>query len=82
MSGGIGSSLSGGNFWDGVVIGGIVAGLNHELHKPKSTSTFKVVDSNGDYVGKIKVETYDLYTAPPLPHDCIVWHIKINPHKL
>ncbi|MCT3833551.1 hypothetical protein HZP56_08365 [Elizabethkingia anophelis] len=32
ISGGIGSALTGGNFWQGVVIGGIVAGLNHALH--------------------------------------------------
>jgi len=32
LSGGIGSELTGGNFWQGVVIGGIVAGLNHAAH--------------------------------------------------
>ncbi|EQB90593.1 RHS repeat-associated core domain-containing protein [Elizabethkingia anophelis] len=32
IAGGIGSALTGGNFWQGVVIGGIVAGLNHALH--------------------------------------------------
>lgn len=31
--GGVGSSLTGGNFWQGAVIGGVVAGLNHTLHK-------------------------------------------------
>ncbi|SPE76479.1 hypothetical protein FLACOL_00460 [Flavobacterium columnare] len=29
----IGIELSGGNFWQGVVIGGMVAGLNHAMHK-------------------------------------------------
>ena len=42
ISGGIGSALTGGNFWQGVVIGGIVAGLNHALHledtKPSDTN--------------------------------------------
>lgn len=33
LSGGIGAELSGGNFWEGAVIGGIVAGLNHAMHK-------------------------------------------------
>ncbi len=33
VSGGIGAELSGGNFWQGAVIGGIVAGLNHAMHK-------------------------------------------------
>ncbi|OWP82665.1 hypothetical protein BWK59_14655 [Flavobacterium davisii] len=33
ISGGVGAELSGGNFWQGVVIGGMVAGLNHVLHQ-------------------------------------------------
>ena len=33
LSGGIGAEFSGGNFWQGAVTGGIVAGLNHEMHK-------------------------------------------------
>lgn len=32
ISGGVGAELAGGNFWQGAVIGGIVAGLNHSLH--------------------------------------------------
>nr|WP_258129751.1 RHS repeat-associated core domain-containing protein [Flavobacterium columnare] len=32
ISGGVGAELSGGNFWQGVVIGGMVAGLNHTMH--------------------------------------------------
>lgn len=32
LSGGLGAELSGGNFWQGAVTGGIVAGLNHALH--------------------------------------------------
>ncbi|OWP82982.1 hypothetical protein BWK59_12960 [Flavobacterium davisii] len=32
ISGGVGAELSGGNFWQGVVIGGIVVGLNHAMH--------------------------------------------------
>ncbi len=31
-AGGIGSELTGGNFWQGALIGGVVAGLNHTLH--------------------------------------------------
>ncbi len=31
--GGVASELTGGNFWKGAVIGGIVAGLNHYLHQ-------------------------------------------------
>ena len=40
LSGGVGAELAGGNFWQGAVTGGIVAGLNHVLHmmsKPKTT---------------------------------------------
>lgn len=33
LSGGVGSALSGGNFWDGVKIGGIVALFNHTMHR-------------------------------------------------
>lgn len=30
--GGVASELTGGNFWEGVFIGGVVSGLNHTLH--------------------------------------------------
>ncbi|WP_428223542.1 hypothetical protein [Flavobacterium sp.] len=33
ISGGIGAALTDGNFWEGVVIGGMVSGLNHAMHK-------------------------------------------------
>ena len=36
LSGGIGAELNGGNFWQGAVTGGIVAGLNHVMHKMKN----------------------------------------------
>ena len=36
LSGGIGAELSGGNFWEGAVIGGIVAGLNHAMHSEQA----------------------------------------------
>ena len=32
LSGGIGAELTGGNFWQGAITGGIVAGLNHAMH--------------------------------------------------
>ncbi len=31
--GGVGSELTGGNFWQGALIGGVVAGFNHVMHK-------------------------------------------------
>jgi len=36
--GGAGSVMTGGNFWEGAVIGGIVAGLNHAMHKMEAKS--------------------------------------------
>lgn len=33
LSGGVGAELTGGNFWQGAVTGGIVSGLNHAMHK-------------------------------------------------
>ncbi|QIY92709.1 type IV secretion protein Rhs [Chryseobacterium gallinarum] len=39
--GGVGSELTGGNFWQGAIIGGFVAGLNHAMHKMSTTKTLK-----------------------------------------
>jgi len=53
LSGGIGAELSGGNFWQGAVTGGIVAGLNHSLHKMDPPTGFKGkvwIDETGTYV--------------------------------
>lgn len=51
ISGGIGAELSGGNFWEGAVTGGIVAGLNHAMHKmgedPPRKGGVKIKDSLG-----------------------------------
>lgn len=44
-SGGVGSRLSGGNFWEGVVIGGMVAGLNHAMHEIDNES-MSISDNN------------------------------------
>ena len=52
LSGGIGAELTGGNFWQGAVIGGIVAGLNHAMHEidlPKGYKGKKWIDSTGEY---------------------------------
>ncbi|MFP3596015.1 hypothetical protein [Chryseobacterium sp. SIMBA_029] len=43
LSGGVGSKLTGGNFWEGAGIGGIVAGLNHELHTLRSSLVMRDV---------------------------------------
>lgn len=41
LSGGIGAELSGGNFWEGAVIGGMIAGLNHAMHRMEQKSIAK-----------------------------------------
>ncbi len=39
FSGGVGAELSGGNFWQGAIAGGIVSGLNHVMHKMQEKAT-------------------------------------------
>ncbi|WP_330745053.1 RHS repeat-associated core domain-containing protein [Chryseobacterium sp. CP-77] len=46
LSGGVGSALSGGNFWEGVKIGAIVAIFNHLAHR--GDNLFKASKSDGD----------------------------------
>jgi hypothetical protein len=58
ISGGLGARLGGGNFWQGAVTGLVVSGFNHVIHD--EGSTFKVIDDEGDYIGKIKVREYRL----------------------
>lgn len=41
--GGISSKMAGGNFWQGVAIGAIVAGLNHALHAASQKAELKCV---------------------------------------
>lgn len=51
LSGGVGAELSGGNFWQGAVTGGIVAGLNDVMHKGIMQKQKKQPwDLNGDGV--------------------------------
>ena len=56
VAGGVGAELTGGNFWQGVVIGGVVAGLNHGIHEIESpiqeNQQKKTWDRNGD--GKVQ----------------------------
>lgn len=55
LSGGIGAELTGGNFWQGAIVGGVVAGLNHVLHKIQTKSTASVyIETDG--VGHVYVE--------------------------
>ncbi|MCU7561063.1 hypothetical protein N4T42_12265 [Riemerella anatipestifer] len=44
LAGGIGAELSGGNFWQGAITGGIVAGLNHAMHMGDNDDEFRKND--------------------------------------
>ena len=46
LSGGIGAELTGGNFWQGALIGGVVAGLNHAMHSIKFESPKDIIILN------------------------------------
>lgn len=54
VSGGIGAELSGGNFWQGAVIGGIVAGLNHTMHniQPNKRDDIIILNASDGAGGK------------------------------
>jgi len=47
--GGITSELSGGNFWQGVAIGAIVAGMNHSLHSINTKSEMVNIIERADH---------------------------------
>jgi len=46
--GGVASELTGGNFWQGALIGGVVAGLNHVMHLGNMELSAVSDDGNGD----------------------------------
>ena len=48
FSGGVGHALAGGNFWEGVKIGGIVALFNHLTHRIDGTFKSSSNNSNAD----------------------------------
>ena len=51
VAGGIGAKLVGGNFWQGAVTGGIVAGLNHAMHRIINRSISKSIIKNANIEG-------------------------------
>lgn len=59
--GGVGSELTGGNFWQGALIGGVVAGLNHAMHKmgedPPGSIKRKKIEKSIDVTDKILKST-------------------------
>ena len=50
LAGGVGATLTGGNFWRGAITGAIVSGLNHTLHGGKKISksnyTYRKIDKS------------------------------------
>lgn len=71
--GGVGAELAGGNFWQGALVGGMVAGLNHGLHQIKSKfdKLWKAYPKKQDgydtetLYKTIGGELYDQYLANP-----------------
>jgi len=47
VAGGIGAELSGGDFWKGAAIGGMVAGLNHTIHNLQKDNYPKIKYKDG-----------------------------------
>ncbi len=65
LAGGVGAELSGGNFFKGFLQGGIVAGLNHAMHKISTNASLKkeLVDAGYDpkaVANYTKEEVYNL----------------------
>ena len=90
LSGGIGAELSGGNFWEGAVIGGIVAGLNHVAHRvdndhewmlTKDGKTVKVGNKGGDQIDYLYDEHYGPVLDRPLLAVAEVEHSTITTGK-
>ncbi|MGE8555280.1 MAG: RHS repeat-associated core domain-containing protein [Chryseobacterium jejuense] len=53
LAGGIGSELSGGNFWKGAVIGGIIAGFNDVAHRVKISAADNTPTDEKPKKGKV-----------------------------
>lgn len=74
LSGGVGAELAGGNFWQGAVTGGLVAGLNHYLHKAfkdkLTLDEFAKAKFGVDYRKKYGVKS--LQWASKLPKEGII----------
>ncbi|WP_184874034.1 SpvB/TcaC N-terminal domain-containing protein [Chryseobacterium sp. G0240] len=65
VSGGVGSQLSGGNFWEGVVIGGMVAGLNHAMHSEEMETESTVSEDGSCPTCPKNAKNGDMYTEKP-----------------
>ncbi|MCU7543448.1 hypothetical protein N4T42_12190, partial [Riemerella anatipestifer] len=73
----LGQAAITGNFWQGAITGGIVAGLNHEMHKFIENNRIRSALSNPDgstkqnlsYVEKIKQEVKGLFTKEMIDAD-------------
>ncbi|WKS95300.1 hypothetical protein [Riemerella columbina] len=66
FSGGISTELTGGNFWQGAITGGLVAGLNHAMHKldpPKGFKGKSWTDKDGTFT-KNEDGSYNVDNSP------------------
>ena len=71
ISGGVGAELTGGNFWQGVITGGIVAGLNHAMHKMGGPGDPKDKEQITKKKIRIKI-TRDIYDQLKKADDIVV----------
>lgn len=68
LSGGVGAELAGGNFWQGAVTGGLVAGLNHLMHmveKPQTLNEFAEEKFGKDFRKKYGVKSLQWGSSMP-----------------
>jgi RHS repeat-associated protein len=65
LSGGIGAELTGGNFWEGAVTGGIVSGLNHAMHQGDNYEDVDQEDPPANKPPTGKPSIGDLKKSPP-----------------
>ena len=71
ISGGVGAELTGGNFWQGVITGGVVSGLNHVMHKIGGPDDPKDKEQITKKKVRIKI-TRDIYDQLKKVDDVIV----------
>ncbi|MBP7174157.1 MAG: hypothetical protein KBA33_08855 [Cloacibacterium sp.] len=60
LAGGVGAELTGGNFWQGAITGGIVAGLNHAAHSYLKNRIYTKLE------GQLKDLGYNISDVPKM----------------
>ncbi|WKS95311.1 hypothetical protein [Riemerella columbina] len=67
LSGGIGAELTDGNFWQGAITGGLVAGLNHGLH-----TTVNKLQQNSRVKTALKKLNIDPNSKPEFSKEAVI----------